>query len=577
MTKKSLTLYAIAKYANKELLLESLIQGKGSYQSLFLEKYKKRERSFKIKVIITKILYSIIFGLLPIVLVLTYLEIIQIIEVYPLAIENILLTGILFFGLFFVLQFFNFFLMGLLESSLVMSGLVFAWFETLPIPRERLKKLAYLTIFRTFDIPIIFIVLGFPITMLIQTQNILIFLVSLGISVVNIIFSFDLLILLGERLQRVLYSKRLSAKKALAIRVLNIFSYIAVILSSIYIIQWFLGSISDIFSSILFYYENAELTNIILSTLPYPFNPSYLLSLVITPTQISFNLWTSTIVGLGLFIIITYTLHEKTSKVLTKITNSSSMGIQQIYVKDKIQIRIKTRPPIRAFIRKDISVATHDIKIFLSLIMPIILSCIFVFSYNIGIATSPIWIVRDTIFYFLGILLFCPIISSMLVYGISSIDISGEAALAPLPIIARDRVKAKLILMMVLQTIALFAPSFIYFLTPKFPLFLSATIIATPFVWVFLFMTYELKIYFFNKFGTRYVIGDINPQKRIIKWTLIVCIQYIISFWILTFVLFFSNIQQIIVIPTFYVFIIIIFVIVSSLVYKKMFPAIQKY
>ncbi|MFW9972173.1 MAG: hypothetical protein ACFFDF_18445, partial [Candidatus Odinarchaeota archaeon] len=175
MTEKTLSLYTIAKYANQELLLESLLQAKGSYQSLFLERYKKRKRALKIKVIATKILYSIIFGLLPVLLILTYLEIIQNLDLYPYSSENIILTGVVFFGLYFVLQFFNFFLMGILESSMVMSGIIFSWFETLPIPRERLKKLAYFTIFRAFDIPIIFIVFGFPITLLIQTQNILVF------------------------------------------------------------------------------------------------------------------------------------------------------------------------------------------------------------------------------------------------------------------------------------------------------------------------------------------------------------------------------------------------------------------
>ena len=329
ISENGLSLYAIAKITNRELLLESLLQSKGSYQSSFLEKYEKTQRTFRFKVIATKILYSIIFGILPIILIFTYLEVIESLTRYPDLTENIILSGIIFFGLYFVLQFFNFFLMGLLESSMVMSGLLFSWIETLPISRKRLKRLAYLTIFRTFDIPIILIVLGFPITILIQTQNILFFFVSLCISIINMIFSFDLLIILGARLNRVLYS---SPKKALRIRILNILSYIAVILGSIYIIQWVLGSINEIFVSILFY-EQATITNIILSSIPYPFNPSYLLSLVITPSQISLNLWISTFVGFGLFILITYLIHRKTSKILSQITTSNLNNFQKIYVK----------------------------------------------------------------------------------------------------------------------------------------------------------------------------------------------------------------------------------------------------
>ncbi len=575
MAEKSLSLYAIAKYANQELLLESLLQAKGSFQSLFLERYRKRQRSFKIKVIATKILYSVIFGILPVMLIFTYIEIIQTADLFPFSPDNVIFTGVIFFGLYFVLQFFNFFLMGILESSMVMSGLIFSWFETLPIPREKLRRLAYLTIFRTFDIPIICIILGFPITMLIQTQNLLIFLTSLGISIVNIVFSFDLLILFGERLHRVLYSHKTSPKKALLVRVFNILSYIAVILGTIYIIQWVFGSIEYVFGAMILF-PQAQFLNIIFSTLPYPFNPSYILSLAITPTLLSVNLWISTFVGLGLFVIITYVVHMKTSKTLFKITNYSSVNSQHIYQKEDIEIKIKTRTSLGAFLRKDLAVASHDIKVFLSLVMPIILSCIFTFSFNIGLVSSPILIERDTIIYGLGTLLFCPIISSMLVYGISYIDLSGETVLASLPIIPRDRVKAKLILMMILQTLALYSPCLMYMLTPKFHIFLLATIAATPFVWIFLILTYELKIYFFNKFGKRYVIGDINPEKRIVKWALIICIQYVLNFWITSFIVIFFTQGQIFTISIFSVIITILCYIFGVLVLNRMFPIIRK-
>jgi len=46
---KSLSLYTLAKYANRELLLEALLQSKGTYQTLFIERFKKNQRSFKIK------------------------------------------------------------------------------------------------------------------------------------------------------------------------------------------------------------------------------------------------------------------------------------------------------------------------------------------------------------------------------------------------------------------------------------------------------------------------------------------------------------------------------------------------
>ena len=40
---KGLSLYTYAKYANRELLLESLLQSKGTYQTLFIERFKKNQ------------------------------------------------------------------------------------------------------------------------------------------------------------------------------------------------------------------------------------------------------------------------------------------------------------------------------------------------------------------------------------------------------------------------------------------------------------------------------------------------------------------------------------------------------
>jgi len=570
------TLYTIAKFTNRELLLESLLQSKGTFQSSFLEKYKKTQRNFRLKVVVTKLLYSIIFGILPIILVFTYLEIIESLNRNPNLRENIVLSGIIFFGLYFILQFFNFFLMGLLESSKVMSGLIFSWIETLPISRKKLKRLAYLTIFRTFDIPIILIILGFPITILIQTQNILFFFITLGISIINMIFSFDLLIILGERLNRVLYA---SPKKALQIRLFNMLSYIAVILGSIYLIQWVMGSLEVIFETILFY-DQAMITNIILSTIPYPFNPSYLISLIITPSQISPNLWISTFVGFGLFILIIYLIHQKTLKILSQISTSSLNNIQKIKVKEeekkeKTQVKIKTHTMTIAFLRKDLSAASHDIKVFLSLIMPIILSCIFIFSFNIGNINNPLSMERDFIVYFYGILIFSPVVTGMLVYGTTSIDISGETVLAALPINTRDRANAKLFLMLILQTLALFTPSLLFILTPKFPIFFLVTVISLPFVWIFLIFTFELKTFFFNKFKNRYVIGEIYTENKIFKWILIICIQYILIFWMLSFILIFYSNQQFLAVVIFYSITILVSFIIGGLVYNKVFPNIK--
>ena len=316
--RKQIKLFSLAKYTHKELLLETSLQSKGIYLSGILEKYKSKERTLKIKAILSKIIYAFIFGILPLMPLLIYFQIVENLNVNPVSTESIILIGSIFFTLYFTLQFFNFFLMGLLESGIIMSGVIFRWFETLPISRDKLHKLTYLTIFRSFDIPIIVIILGFPTTMLIGTQNIFVFFVSLGISILNIIFSFNLLIIIGGRLNRVLNFNEGSSKRAKIIRLFHILSYLVVILGSVYTIQWALNSIDEIFR-ILLRLENPSMVNFILSVIPYPFNPSYLLSNSVALSQDSMEAWVNLLIGLGLFIMLTWWTHLKASKTVRKI------------------------------------------------------------------------------------------------------------------------------------------------------------------------------------------------------------------------------------------------------------------
>ena len=534
--KEKFILFRFAKLANEELLLKGLLHTKGRYPTKFLEKYKNKPYHFKIKVIATKILYSLIFGILPLLPILTYFQIVENLTSGLVSVENIILTGIVFFGLYFGLQFFNFFLMCIFESSTIMSGSIFAWFRTLPISREKFSKLAYLTMFRSFDIPIIVIILGLPITMLIGTQNLIIFFVCLGISLLNIIFSFDIVILLGKRLNRVMDFNSTNSKKTLAVRMINLLSYVFIILSSVYVIQWAFGNIEAIFLFVI-RFEQPAFVNIVLSIIPFPFAPSYLVSLAIIPTEITPALWGSAIIGVGLYVLLIWGIHSKTSEKLGEISHNESTKVKKNLVRDEVQVEIKTYSPLKAILHRDLLIISHDLKTFMAIIMPIVLSCIFIFSFNIVYMGDANIVERDIFLYWVSILIFCPIITAMLVYGLSNIQSSGISISASLPINPREQATAKIILLMIFQTLAVFAPLLLYVTNSKFIIFLLVSLISLPFTWIILILTFEFKIYFFNKFKAQYKIEDINPENRIGKWVLIGSIQYIIIFWVISFVL----------------------------------------
>lgn len=579
MCDKKLSLFSIAKKVNKELYLESLLQTKGIYQLKILERYKKQQRILKIKVLISKIIYALVFGFLPIIPSLVYSNIVDNLLDLNVSVERVILIGGVILTLYFILQFLNFFLMGLLESSMILSGSVFRWFETLPISRDKLHKLVALTIFRTFDIPIVVLILAFPITMIALTQSIIIFLVSLGISFLNFILSFDIIIIFGEKLSRFLAFNKSSSKKGFIIRLFHNLSYIIVVLGGIYMIQGILFSFDKVIQLIITI-EDISIITTFLSILPYPFNPSYLISFIIVNKGIPIFLLISIFIGLGFFISLTWLIHLRALKSLERITYSNLQEIKERNriksFKDENQINIKTRSPILAYLHKDLSIATRDLKMLLSMIIPIIFSCIFTFSFGLINMGEKTVIERDFLLNLISILLINPVISSMLVYGILNIEISGESVLASLPINGRDQAKAKLILLIFLQTLAVFAPIFLYLFTPKFIILLLTAITSLFFCWMFIILIFDLRIIFFGKFKHHYVIEEINQGNRLLKWILIIGIQYSISLGIIFFFRLFYTYTEFLNLVIFLLSISITGLLCAILLFNKILPIIPE-
>jgi len=424
--KENLSLYYLTKYTSKELLVEELVFTKGGNKSYFLNKYNNRPFRFKLKVVLTKLFYAIIFGVMPVIPLLTYLELINLFMNSSASIESIFFMGGLLFSLYFALQFLNFFIMGMLDVTMIISGKIFEWLETLPISRKKLLKIVYLTLFRSYDIPIVVLFFSFPLVMLIGSQSLIIFLICFGISFINLIFSFSILILIGERINRILDINEIGSKKTLLIRLINIFSYLVIVFSSYAIIQWFFSSIGTMYY--LFVASDYQsIINLILSLIPYPFSSSFLISLFIAPNQASPQLWVSTLIGFALFSIITYWISKKAFKAIERISISKLKAInvignfEAINKDNRVDVRITT--PFIAYLRKDLYTISRDIKAFISIIMPITLS--FVFITMIGIKNVEIVSFTDGEFFlnWIRILIFSPILSGLLVYAIMNLDV----------------------------------------------------------------------------------------------------------------------------------------------------------
>ncbi|NVM35663.1 MAG: hypothetical protein HWN81_08705 [Candidatus Lokiarchaeota archaeon] len=576
MKNKELSLFYLSKIATYEILIEEQLERLESIRFRYFKRKLSSKDSLKRRFILSKIFGAFIFGILPIIPLLTYFQVLDFINEGEIPIELILFAGSLLFGIFFIFQFFNFFLMVMLNTMKILSGNIFEWFETLPISRGKLKKLILLTIIHSLDIPLIVITISFPIMMLIGTQNLLIFLICIGVSILNTIFSFSILILFSERMNRVLNINDIGSKRTHFIRLINLVSYIIIVIGSVFIIQWSLSSIETFF--VLFGRSRSPvLVILILSMIPFPIAPGYLISSFIAPNQIPFQIWYNIFIGFSLFLILTWLIYQQSIKGIRKTTYSKFKKDSKTITKNmKEYIKIKVRSPVWAYIRKDLIISTRNLKNFLSVVMPIVIGFIFTFTYNISTigGVSPFDI--DSIFNFFVIIGFNIVISGMTVYSLLNMEESGASILASLPLQPQEQAKAKLFLMYSIQTITVLAPSFMYIGKRVFINSILTALSALPFVLLFMFIMFELWVFFFGKSKNLFVIEEVLPENKIRKWLEIFLIEYFIYFAILTLSFTFYSIKNLLLMLLFLISFLIIGFISTSFIFERVFPSIKK-
>ncbi|MHA2429533.1 MAG: hypothetical protein ACXACC_00735 [Promethearchaeota archaeon] len=532
MKNNKLSTYFLAKNISYEILIEEQLQLKSEATRRVLERFSKRKSSLKLKFVSYKFINSLIFGILPIFPLIAYLELSNFFVRAAVHIQIAIFTKSLIFQIFFTLQFLDFFLMGLFNLINIMSGEIFEWFKTLPLPKKKLKKLAFFTIIHNFDIPILANIFVFPIIMLFATQNVLIFLISLGTSLLNNVFSITVLIILGEKIAKRIKIQNVKAKKSLLFQLLNTLSYALIIFGSIFIVQMTLSSLVNILMTFLNLY-NSPLYNLILSLIPFPFNPSYLISLFSSTSHITIQLWLNTLFGLALYLIVIYIFYRKSLKSLNNII-SLKYKFNKNYLPEKIgKLKIRIRSVIKAFIRKDLLIISRNLQTFMGIIMPVIMSFVFITFFNISFVRGEDLLSGDLYYTWITLLGLSPLLSAMLVYNLLNMEASGKTIMGTLPISVRGHAKAKLVIMIIIQIIATLTPTLVYIFHYRFVDLLLTVLTTLPLVLNFLMFTFLLRVRLFGKKRYFHVLDEILPENKMSKWILILFLDYLIYFLII--------------------------------------------
>jgi len=534
--------YSLAKYTNYEIFMESQIQTAGAHQARFLEKLEKNANYIRNMTIMMKVVYSFLFVFLPILPLITYLRLVDYLYSGTYTIGTILFVSSFLFGIFFAMVIMYLILLGMLPISSLMTGNAFKWLQTLPIPKKNLKKLGFMTIFRSLNIPLIVLGAAFPIFMLIGTQNIFLFFVCIVTSILNLIFSFSVLIIVSERLSRILNNPNRQSKKASLAKILSMAGYFIIAMGSGFILSWGINAVDDLLI-IFATFEHSDILNFILSLIPYPFAPGYLISLITAPDQIPIGLFFTTIIGFAIFILITWGTYKAAIRNLISATSAEVKGIKAgkllIVPEEEIQVEIKTKSPLKSYIQKDLITASRDFQTLMFLIWPIILPLFMIFTIT-GPIGSDISSPAGMMITWSIILIFSIIVPAMLISGLLNMEESGATTLASLPVIPRDQAKAKLILMSVIQLISFTLLPVVLTIITNSILLLVLFLATIPIVWIFLFLMFEMKMRLFGKMKYKYVIEELNKEHKVVKWILMLLVQiglyFVIS--ILSFTLF---------------------------------------
>ncbi|MHA1104901.1 MAG: CPBP family glutamic-type intramembrane protease [Promethearchaeota archaeon] len=529
MTKKKISLYKLAKYTNLEIVMEAQVQSTGANQSKLMEKYKKNKKSIKKQAIGLKFAYGFLLTIITLIPIINYLNLIEFFGGSSPNVNAGLFAGSLILSVFFAMQIGYILIIGMMSVSALMTGEAFRWFETLPLSKDRLNKLGFLTVFRNVDVGLILVSLAFPITMLILTQSILLFFVSLLISIINVVFAFSILVIVSQRLSRVFRIQEINTKRATTIRLITMLGYFILIFSMSIFLNIALSSI-DNFYALATSLDNTETINVIFSLIPFPFSPSFLLTMCIEPTRFSSLQWVIALMGLFLYGTISWLLYRRAVKAMRSVTSSSSIEIKSgRKVDEEIVVKVEKRTPIKAYIRKDLSMATKDIQMLMFILMPIVLPLIMVLTIT-GVASSDgtSEIAGDFMIIWSIIVIYFPIIAIMLVSGFLNVEDSGASVLASLPLNPRDQMKAKLILMIGIQLISYFLPIIVLLMNPAFVPFIGLFIAWYPIVLVFLMVMFQMKLRLLGRCKYKYVLEEVNIQHKVWKWVFLLSTQFLI-------------------------------------------------
>ncbi len=575
--KKKMNCFSLSKFTNYEMIMDSMFASSGAHQAKVLEKFEKNNKYIKNQSIVLKFVSALVMMFMPFLSIILYIEITE--GIYPsYPIEGQIFLYSFFMWIFLTISILYIFLFGLFTTSSLMSGNSFKWLQTLPISRNDLKKLGFMTLLRNLIAPIIVMTFALPIVLLIVTQSFLTFILSVISSFFITILGVSILIIVAERFSRIFSESNRNSKKANTLRIVSLMGFFFVAFGSSFVLQFGMNSIVSLIDDFSTKPPSMDL-NILLSFIPLPFAPGYLVGLSLTTEQVPLILWLSSLIGMAILAVIAFLFYKVAIKSLNSVAtidyNYAKIKKESKTITKPIEIEIKPMSPVKSYIRKDLISSTRDYQSLIFILMPLFYPIILIFSMQ-TVITREVSSTFSIMILWAIIMIVNQFIPLLLVGGLLNLEESGSSTLASLPLLPRDQAKGKLILMLIIQGISLILMATLLTILTQSIIVLTLFLSSLPIVWMILLFVFEMKIRLFGTMKYKYVLEEVNKKHKLEKWLLMVGADLAICIFILIigFTLFVSVGITTSIIALFFIGLVGLSMVIY--IFSKMFPKADK-
>lgn len=532
-------LYKVSKKVFTEAILHSQLQAAGSNKAKFLERMGNNRRNLTTQSVIMKFLvafYIIVFTAIPIT---SFMQI-NIVSVIP-SVEDTwnLFAGGLSVSGFMLLQPIILILFSVTFTWGYLSKEPYTWISTLPYSRKDISKISFFTFFRGINIQIIVLFLVLPVGAIIGInlpsgmgiglgRNFLMIGVCIIVNLANTVFNISIVILLGRKMAKVMEDQEENNKIANFMRIGSMLIYLIFTMLASFTIQMAITKIPLLFdpANQFISTQSADIVNIILSFIPFPFSGGFLLtSIAIGFTKVPTLVIVGSIIGTFLQIGLAILVFRKALRILQDITSiESKTKKKRIRMKPTI-IEVKVSRPTRAYLRRDLAVITREMQTITYMIMPIMIPISTALAYALNEVVGSTGIPALVLY----IMSFATFSTFFIIIGVTSIETGGETITSSLPINIRDQIKAKLPFLFSTVPLMVLVAILLQIKKPFFMDILLMTVVLLPVIFIVGIIGLFLKIFLFGKFKYKYVIEEVNTKNKELKIISILVIMFVLT------------------------------------------------